>query len=68
MVTISCLKSAVAWIWTWCINDWIETNGLLVVFMCVATINVVVYATTFIFHFFGKEIRVWIQKQNLIRS
>ncbi len=66
MVTISCLKSAVAWIWTWCINDWVMSSGFLTVFMSVATINVGVYMTTFIFHLYGKTIRFWIQKKNFM--
>ncbi|KAL3490085.1 major facilitator superfamily domain-containing protein [Aspergillus germanicus] len=60
MVTISCLKSAVAWIWTWCINDWIDANGLLVVFMVIASLNVVVYGSTLGFYFWGKRARRWI--------
>ncbi|KAL5046451.1 hypothetical protein BDW71DRAFT_214688 [Aspergillus fruticulosus] len=66
MVTISCLKSAVAWIWTWCINDWVEHDGLLVVFMVIATLNVLVYASTFVFHFWGKRIRVWIHQKQFL--
>ncbi|KAJ5690154.1 hypothetical protein N7462_004546 [Penicillium macrosclerotiorum] len=66
MVTISCLKSGVAWIWTWCINDWVTSSGLLTVFMCVATINVGVYLTTFIFHLYGKKIRIWLKIRNLM--
>ncbi|KAL3454187.1 major facilitator superfamily domain-containing protein [Aspergillus insuetus] len=60
MVTISCLKSAVAWIWTWCINDWIDANGLLVVFMIIASLNVVVYGSTLGFYLYGKRVRRWI--------
>ncbi|KAL5000871.1 major facilitator superfamily domain-containing protein [Aspergillus recurvatus] len=66
MVTISCLKSAVAWIWTWCINDWVEDDGLLVVFMVIATLNVLVYASTLVFHFWGKRIRVWIHRKQFL--
>ncbi|KAL4985738.1 major facilitator superfamily domain-containing protein [Aspergillus falconensis] len=66
MVTISCLKSAVAWIWTWCINDWVEHDGLLVVFMVIATLNVLVYASTFVFHFWGKRIRLWIHQNQFL--
>lgn len=66
MVTVSCLKSAVAWIWTWCINDWITANGLLVAFCVLGAINVVVYGTTFVFYFWGKRVRIWIQKKDFI--
>jgi MFS family permease len=66
MVTISCLKSGVAWIWTWCINDWVSSSGLLTVFMSVAAINVAVYMTTFIFHLYGKKIRIWLHKKNFM--
>ncbi|KAJ5910461.1 hypothetical protein N7504_005104 [Penicillium tannophilum] len=66
MVTISCLKSLVAWIWTWCINDWVAASGMLTVFMVIATVNVLVYGTTIIFHFHGKLIRIWIHKRNFM--
>lgn len=66
MVTISCLKSGVAWIWTWCINDWVSSSGLLTVFMSVAAVNVAVYMTTFIFHLYGKKIRIWLHKKNFM--
>jgi hypothetical protein len=66
MVTISCLKSLIAWIWTWCINDWIVADGLLTVLMVVATLNVLVYGSTLVFYFYGKSIRIWIHKKNLI--
>lgn len=66
MVTISCLKSLVAWIWTWCINDWVSATGLLTVFMVIATVNVLFYGTTIIFHFHGKSIRIWIQKRDFM--
>lgn len=67
MVTISCLKSLIAWIWTWVVNDWLETNGIVVVFMTIATVNAVVYLTTIIFYLQGKSIRIWIQKADLLR-
>ncbi|KAL2838109.1 major facilitator superfamily domain-containing protein [Aspergillus pseudoustus] len=67
MVTISCLKSAVAWIWTWCINDWVEANGLLVVFMVIASLNVVVYGSTLGFYFWGKRVRLWIHEKRFMR-
>jgi MFS family permease len=66
MVTISCLKSGVAWVWTWCINDWVSSSGLLTVFMSVAAVNVAIYLTTFIFHFYGKKIRIWLHKKNFM--
>jgi MFS family permease len=66
MVTISCLKSAVAWIWTWCINDWVASSGLLTVFMSLAAINVGVYMLAFIFHLYGKNIRIWLHKKNFL--
>ncbi|RHZ49820.1 uncharacterized protein CDV56_100014, partial [Aspergillus thermomutatus] len=62
MVTISCLKSAVAWVWTWCINDWIARSGLLTVFMVIASLNAVVYAVAGVFHVCGKRMRIWIGK------
>lgn len=35
MVTISCLKSCIAWIWTWVVNDWIVADGMMTVFMSI---------------------------------
>ena len=60
MVTIASLKSLIAWIWTWVINDWIARDGALVVFMVVASVNVCAYATTTLFYLKGKQIRIWI--------
>lgn len=68
MVTISCLKSLIAWIWTWVVNDWIVRDGMTVVFMTVATINVVIYLSTIIFYLRGKSIRIWIQEANLLQK
>ncbi|CAK7200604.1 hypothetical protein SEUCBS139899_003302 [Sporothrix eucalyptigena] len=68
MVTVASLKSAIAWIWTWVINDWILSDGMLVVFIVIASINVVVHMSTIIFYFWGQKIRVWIaEKQMLVR-
>ncbi|KAL5356427.1 major facilitator superfamily domain-containing protein [Aspergillus floccosus] len=66
MVTISCLKSSVAWVWTWCINDWVTSSGLLTVIMSVTAVNVAIYMTTFILHLYGKKIRIWLHKKNFM--
>lgn len=66
MVTIASLKSAIAWIYTWVINNWIDANGMLTVFMIVATVNVVIHLTTFIFYFKGKSIRIWITEAKML--
>jgi hypothetical protein len=66
MVTISCLKSLIAWIWTWVINDWIDADGMAVAFMVVASINVIVYMSTIVFYIRGKTFRLWIQRANLL--
>lgn len=65
MVTIASVKSLIAWIWTWVINDWIISDGMLVVFMSIATVNVVVNATTFVMYFYGKRIRSWTHEKDL---
>jgi hypothetical protein len=67
MVTISCLKSLIAWIWTWVVNDWIVADGMLVVFMTIASINVAVYMTTIVYYFKGKSFRVWIHNAKLLK-
>lgn len=66
MVTISCLKSLIAWIWTWVVNDWLVADGIIVVFMTVAAINVAVYLTTIIFYFKGKSFRIWTYNKNFL--
>ncbi|OKL60813.1 hypothetical protein UA08_03913 [Talaromyces atroroseus] len=68
MVTISCLKSGVAWIWTWCINNWVSSSGLLQVFMILASINMGVYMLAFVFHIYGKKIRIWLHKKDFLHS
>lgn len=68
MVTISCLKSGAAWIWTWCINNWVSSAGLLTVFMTLAAINVGIYMLAFIFHLYGKKIRIYLQKKDFLRT
>lgn len=32
MITISVVKSVLAWAWTWFINDWIVLNGMMMVY------------------------------------
>ncbi|OCL07711.1 hypothetical protein AOQ84DRAFT_294576, partial [Glonium stellatum] len=66
MVTIASFKSAIAWIWTWVINDWIDKDGVLVVFMVVATVNVVAYMSTFILYAKGKSIRIWLHETDML--
>ncbi|RDW68278.1 hypothetical protein BP5796_08935 [Coleophoma crateriformis] len=66
MVTISCLKSLIAWIWTWVINDWIIKDGMLTVFMSIAAINVALYASTILLYMRGKAFRQWIVKADLM--
>lgn len=68
MVTIAAMKSAIAWIWTWVINDFVISNGLLTVVMTVATINVAIYLMFIPFYFKGKDIRLWIQRKNLLAA
>ena len=60
MVTVASVKSGIAWIWTWVINDWVAADGALVVFCVVAAVNLVVYLTTVGVYVWGKRIRVWI--------
>ena len=68
MVTIAALKSCIAWIWTWVINDFITSSGALSVFMTVAAINVAIYLLYIPFYFKGKAIRVWIHEANFFRA
>lgn len=65
MVTISCLKSLIAWIWTWVINDWITKDGVTVAFMTIAAVNTGAYLTTIVFYLKGKSFRIWIHEKNL---
>ena len=66
MVTVASLKSIIAWIWTWMINDWITKDGVLVVFMVIAAVNVVAYMSTFVLYLKGKSIRLWIQRKQFL--
>lgn len=59
MVTVAVVKSAVAWIWTWFISDWLTSDGALVVFMVIGGVNVLIYAVTIPLGRYGKEIRSW---------
>lgn len=66
MVTVASLKSLMAWIWTWVINDWIESSGMLTVFLTIAAINVAVHLTTIGLYFRGKNIRIWLHKKDFL--
>ncbi|VUC30476.1 unnamed protein product [Clonostachys rosea] len=68
MVTVASLKSLIAWIWTWTINDWVDANGMLTVFMAIASINIVVQLTTIGMYMFGKRIRASIQEKDMLTS
>lgn len=68
MITIAALKSCIAWIWTWVINDFIDASGLLSVFMTVATINVVIYLLYLPFYLKGKEMRIWLHNKNFLQA
>lgn len=48
------------------VNDWLVADGIIVVFMTVAAINVAVYLTTIIFYFKGKSFRIWTYKKNFL--
>lgn len=66
MVAVASLKSAMAWIWTWVINDWITKDGMLTVFMTIAGINLAVHISTILLYIYGKRIRSWIFKRDLL--
>lgn len=66
MVAVASLKSAMAWIWTWVINDWITKDGMLTVFMTIAGINLAVHISTILLYIYGKRIRSWISKRDLL--
>jgi hypothetical protein len=68
MVTIASLKSLIAWIWTWVINDWIAKDGMLTVFMVIATVNVAAYLSTILLYFKGKQIRSWLHKKDYMKG
>jgi hypothetical protein len=68
MVTIASLKSVIAWIWTWVINDWIAKDGMLSVFMVIATVNVLAYLSTVVLYFKGKQVRIWLHQKNYLKG
>ncbi|KAL3470360.1 major facilitator superfamily domain-containing protein [Aspergillus californicus] len=68
MIAIAALKSCIAWIWTWVINDFITASGLLSVFMTVATINVAIYLLCIPFYLKGKDVRIWLHRKNFLQA
>ncbi|TID17560.1 MFS general substrate transporter [Venturia nashicola] len=68
MVTIAALKSLIAWTWTWIINDWIEKDGMLKVYMIIAAVNAIGYLSTIYFYLKGKQIRTWLHHANLLKK
>lgn len=64
MVTTAALKSCIAWIWTWVINEFITARGALVVIMTLAAINVLVYLMCIPFYLKGKQIRLWLHRRD----
>ncbi|KAJ4390946.1 hypothetical protein N0V93_004545 [Gnomoniopsis smithogilvyi] len=66
MVTVAAVKSLVAWIWTWVITEWLTSDGVVVVFMSIAAINVAVYLTTLPMSWYGKDVRKWIVSADIM--
>jgi hypothetical protein len=60
MVTVSALRSSIAWIFIWIINEWIIADGMLVVFLTVGAIHMVVLASTIPMYYYGKRVRKWL--------
>lgn len=65
-MTVSAIKSLVAWIWTWVINSWIIADGMLAVFLTVGAVNIVVYLSTILLFYRGKRIRAWIHSTSIL--
>jgi len=68
MVSIASLKSAIAWIWTWVINDFIAAKGEMTVFLVIAGVNMGVYLLTIPLYLKGKSIRIWLHETNMLRK
>ncbi|KAH8892304.1 hypothetical protein GQ53DRAFT_823098 [Thozetella sp. PMI_491] len=66
MVVVASLKSLLAWIWTWVVNDWIVRDDMLTVVMKIAAVNMVLYLTTFVLYRYGKMIRQRIAAYNTL--
>jgi hypothetical protein len=66
MVAVASLKSLIAWIWTWVINDWVASQGMLIAFMTVAAVNVALYLSTIFLYVYGKRIRIWIFRVDML--
>lgn len=66
MVTVAAVKSLVAWIWTWVITEWLTSQGVLVVFMSIAAINVAIYLTTIPMSCYGRHVRKWIVNADIM--
>ncbi|KAF5569557.1 major facilitator superfamily domain-containing protein [Fusarium pseudoanthophilum] len=67
MVVVASLKSLMAWIWTWVINDWIISDGMLTVYMTIAAINIAIHLTTIGLYLKGKDIRIWLHEENFLK-
>lgn len=66
MVAVATLKSLMAWVWTWVINDWIVADGMMTVYMIIAGINVALHLTTIWLYLKGRYIRGWIHEKDLL--
>jgi hypothetical protein len=68
MVTISSLKSLIAWIWTWVINDWLSSSGVLTVFCVIGAVNLAAYLPTCLLWWKDKNIRIWLHRKKLLAA
>ncbi len=68
MVSVASLKSLIAWIWTWEVNDWLARDGALTVFCVVAAVNIVAYLSTFLLYYKGKAVRIWLHDRDMLQK
>lgn len=68
MVTIAGLKSAIAYIFTWVVNDWIISSGIQNVFITLSFVNLGLFLATIPMWFYGKRVRIWIYRTQLFKK
>ena len=68
MVTVAGLKSAIAYIFTWVVNDWIMKSGIQNVFITLSFTNFVILLTAISMWTYGKRVQVWIYRNHFFRK
>lgn len=60
MVTVACIKSAIAYIFTWVSNDWMAKSGALEMYGILSAVTAALCLTTIPLYIYGKRIRQYL--------